>query len=643
MYVENFFHLDHETKQELRKWPILFGYGLFGELVYYDHYSRRIDGKKEHWADTVIRVIEGVFSVRKDYYIKNCISWNETEMQHRAIKMAKDLFLLKWSPSGRGLWAMGTELMYTRGAMALYNCALTATDNVIEDLCWVMDSLMFGAGVSVRMTRMPRLDKGSGGPLVYKVPDTREGWVNSVRLVLQHYLAGGPEYIFDYSKIREAGTPLRTFGGTASGFGPLFTLHEDIKYVMYLWENTEVKAELVLADLVNLIGCCVVTGNIRRSAEMLINNVDSRIQDYKNYDKNIYRASWGWMSNNCIAVQEASDFEQLDYPIPENQEAPGYVNLVNTQAGRLRIGEDCKVDHAIGVNPCGEIPLEDKEVCNVAETFPTRCANFGDWYDQVENATFYASTVALLPTHQPATNAAIRRNRRIGISVVDYIGWCFRHGNAKIIRAMREGYHRVRILNKVLADEAGVPESLRVTTVKPGGTVPKLAGCNPGISYANGRYIVRRKRVSEHSETAELLKQAGVPWEVDHVSSDTLVFEFPIDTGHNFTQPSLWQQAMNLVTVQREWADNAVSNTLWYTKEERGLVPTVAANIMPMVKSVSFVEKDDTAYKQMPEEKINLEDYVKRCNTIRRVDLHWGHGDGVGESYCTGETCSLPS
>jgi ribonucleoside-triphosphate reductase (thioredoxin) len=642
MYVEHFFHLDHATKLELQSWPTSFGYGFFGELIYYDHYSRVINGKKERWADTVIRVIEGIFSIRKDYYIKNRIAWDETAMQHRAIVMAKDLHSLKWSPSGRGLWAMGTELMYTRGAMALYNCALSCTDNIIEDLCWTMDSLMFGAGVTVRMTQKPVLNNGSQESNTYKIPDTREGWVHSVRLQLQHYLAGGRSYSFDYSSIRAKGLPLKIFGGTASGAGPLIELHANIDYVFYLWMAGAISSELLLADLVNLIGCCVVTGNIRRSAEMIINGVNSAIRDYKNYNVNTYREPWGYMSNNSYSLESPRDFEVVDRRL-DSGEHPGYVNGVNLQYGRLRHGDNCRIDNAVGVNPCGEIPLEDKEVCNVAETFPTRCEGIQEWLRQVNNATFYTSTVALLPTHQPVTNATIRKNRRIGVSIVDYVGWGCRHGNAKIIRAMRDGYNVARITNTQLANEAGVPESLRVTTVKPGGTIPKLAGCNPGISYANGRYIIRRKRVAKDSAIADILKRAGIPWEDDVVSAGTLVFEFPMDTKHTFTKPSLWQQAANLVTVQREWADNAVSNTLWYEPEEREVVPTVAANIMPVVKSVSFMERDIMAYKQMPEEEISMMEYSRRLGELSHIDLHAAvKEDGSGEQYCTGETCSVP-
>lgn len=112
-----------------------------------------------------------------------------------------------------------------------------------------------------------------------------------------------------------------------------------------------------------------------------------------------------------------------------------------------------------------EIPLEDKELCNLTETLPTMCSSYEEWLEACEYATFYASTVSLLPTHQPLTNKVIARNRRIGVGIIDYTGWKHKHGVHKITQYMREGYDKIRQVNSYLADEAGVPHSIRVTTV----------------------------------------------------------------------------------------------------------------------------------------------------------------------------------
>jgi hypothetical protein len=216
-----------------------------------------------------------------------------------------------------------------------------------------------------------------------------------------------------------------------------------------------------------------------------------------------------------------------------------------------------------------EIPLEHREVCNVCETLPTMCYingefDFPTWQRACEYATLYMTTVSLLPTHQHSTNRVVARNRRIGGSIVDYSGWKHNYGVHKVTKWMRQGYKKVCKTAKWSNNEAGVPEPIRHTTIKPGGTGPKLPGKTPGIGNPNFDYMIRRVRVAKNSPVHALLVEANVPYEEDYFDKYTDVFEWPIIQGPAppAEKVSLWEQAMNLVLVQREWADNAVSNTL---------------------------------------------------------------------------------
>ncbi len=234
-----------------------------------------------------------------------------------------------------------------------------------------------------------------------------------------------------------------------------------------------------------------------------------------------------------------------------------------------------KIQIGVVSTQCGEIPLEAgfdnqgnrvREVCNISETFPTVCENVNEWYNACKYATFYCSTVSLLPTHQVSTNRVVARNRRIGIGLVGVNEWIENKNLSKVIKYLRKGYQIIRKENKSLANEAGVPESIRVTTVKPSGTVAKLVGKTPGIAYPNFEYMIRRVRVQRNHSIANILRQAGVPYEADYFSKNTDVFEFPLECGaiSPVEEISLYQQAMNLVLLQREWADNSVSNTLMF-------------------------------------------------------------------------------
>jgi hypothetical protein len=211
--------------------------------------------------------------------------------------------------------------------------------------------------------------------------------------------------------------------------------------------------------------------------------------------------------------------------------------------------------------------LEDKELCNVVETVPTRCPNVETWYKACEYATFYASTVSLLPTHRQETNRVVVRNRRIGVGIIDWTGWVKEQGLHKVTSYMRKGYSIVTEVNQQRNSEAGVPESLRKTTIKPGGTGPKLPGKTPGIGYPTFGETLRRMTAAVNNPICKVLDAAGVPFKPCFFDpKGTRIYEYPIKQGPS--QPadevSLWEQAINLVTVQREWADNSVSNTLYF-------------------------------------------------------------------------------
>jgi ribonucleoside-triphosphate reductase (thioredoxin) len=625
-----------------------FGFGGFGELVYYRTYSRCDNGAQETWIDTVKRVINGIMSIRKWYYQQHNIPWYDGYWQDFARDMAVSMFKMEWLPPGRGLWAMGTPLMYERGSMALYNCAYTEINTLTDDLCWMMDALMHGVGVGFKPNRddniklKPRVDT-----INYIVDDSREGWVNSVHKLLDYYLGYSPKPIFDYTQIRKAGEPLKTFGGTASGPQPLIDLHSNIitmceEYI----HNHHYDSVMLKTDLANLIGCCVVAGNVRRSAEIAISPVSDPIfMDLKDYNKYTYRKDFGWMSNNSVILESSDDFDRLGdiaYRVMQNGE-PGYINYINLRVGRIG-DNDYTEDQATGINPCGEIPLEDKEVCNVADTCPTRCASIKQWLNACMYATFYTSTVALLPTHQSITNSVVARNRRIGVGIVDFAEWKRQYGTHKVIRCLRRGYHEIRGYNKLYAREAGVPESIRVTTVKPGGTTTKLMGRIPGIMHPTATYMIRRIRVQKGTPFEKVLIDAHIPYEPCNAQPDyTNVFEYPVYNGEvrPIEDVSLWEQASNLVLLQREWADNAVSNTLIFKSTELNEIEHVLSSIAPVTKSVTMLPHMTDSYPQMPEEPISRIDYLKRVESISPIDWTTYRQPGVGEKYCDTESCSM--
>lgn len=704
MFVKERFELDPVIVEELDTLTPEFGYNGFGEFVFYRTYSRiKSDGSMETWHDVIKRVTEGTFSIRKDHYIKNSIEWDESFWQHYARQFAISMFKMHWLPAGRGLWGMGTDFMYHQGSMILTNCAFIEVDeNVADAAHWIMDCLMLGVGVGAKPidvdipVYLPNEEE-----VCFTIPDSREGWCDSVKMLIESYTEPYQNKItFDYSLIRPAGKPIHGFGGIASGSEPLKYLHRLIEHFFIRYHESSQNYTIVQlkSDIINAIGQCVVAGNVRRSAEILLGSIQNDVfVNLKNYDKYPYRAEFGWLSNNSVILERSEDFEKLDIiaeRILSNGE-PGVLNKKNISKGRIGKNDNVPVDTATGINPCGEIPLESYGVCILACTLPTRCIDHDQWLKACEYATCYASSVTLLPTHRKETNRVIAKTRRIGVDIIDFSGWKFTAGSTQVIKWLRKGYEQVTKVNQWLNAEAGVPEALRKTTIKPGGTVPKLAGRTPGGGHPTHTYTIRRVRLAVNSSIVPILMDAGVPYEPDiNDPNNTLVFEWPIEQGpaKPSSEVSVWEQAMNVVLLQREWSDNAVSNTLYFRpkwvliqelsdfhlvgqtereihvwkdtthlttypksnfkienkklyrfdpRHEEDDLEAVLSAITPLIKSISLLPHTaDGVYAQMPESGLSREEYLKRLSQIRTID--WSiltNSIAIPDTYCTGDTC----
>lgn len=645
MMVKERFTLDAASCETIRRKTTRFGFGSFGEATYYRSYSRlKPDGMHEGWADTVIRVTDGVLSIRKNHYFAHGLEWDDAAWQPFALRLAETMFEMKWLPPGRGLWAMGTEYVYERGGAALNSCGAVDTADLARAAEWAMDMLMCGVGVGFNTAwrgegaAMP--DKTA--PETFCIPDSREGWTASVRMLIGSYTEGGRWPCFDYRAIRPEGAPIRGFGGRASGPGPLKQLHERIESYLDCFCSGESDATRCTVDIFNAIGACVVAGNVRRSAQIALGSVgDETFLNLKNYTLHPEREEIGWISNNTVVLSHSGDFDRLPEiarHIGENGE-PGVLNLMNVQRyGRYGSPEP---DRAWLANPCAEIPLESYELCNLAEAFPTRCEGEEEFYEVLELATFYASTVALLATHRPETNTVMERNRRIGVSLSGLAEQLDALGAAELTRRLRRGYTRVKKLNGKLAKEAGVSPSVRVTTVKPSGTISLLAGVSPGMHFPLFRYAVRRMRVGSGSPFCTLLKAAEVPSEPDRYSDNTTVFEFPVEQGdaRNMASVPAREQFEFLALLQREWSDNMVSCTVSFDPERED-IQALLAEFLPVIKSVSLLPRRAGLYNQMPYEEISQEAYERRVAAMSVIN--WKSFRGSGESdggFCSGDVC----
>jgi ribonucleoside-triphosphate reductase (thioredoxin) len=634
-----------------------FGFNGLGELVYLRTYSRiKANGDNEKWWETVQRVVEGTFNMQKKWIEHHRLGWNSMKSQKSAQEMYDRMYSMKFLPPGRGLWAMGSPITEERNLYAaLNNCAFVSTSTIKEDLskafCFLMDMSMLGVGVGFDV-------KGEGKITIYKptdsdaepilIADTREAWVDATKQLIDSYFLGTKKVVFDYSSIRPAGVPIKGFGGVSSGPEPLIKLHEMIRKVLAKNINKPITVTAI-TDIMNLIGKCVVAGNVRRTAEIVFGDYNSEeYLDLKNYKVNPDREDFGWTSNNSIFCDIGMDYSSSAERTKINGE-PGYAWLENMQGySRMNNGKDNKDHRVEGGNPCLEQSLESYELCCLVETFPHNHESLEDYLITLKYAYLYAKTVTLGETHWPDTNRVMLRNRRIGCSMSGIVQFIGARGIHELKKWCEEGYSKIEYYDAVYSDWLAIPKSIKKTSIKPSGTVSLLAGATPGVHFPENVYYIRRMRLSKHSDLLAPLKEAGYTIEACVGSEDsTMVVEVPVKVGDNIRSVkdvSIWEQIALAAFMQKYWADNQVSCTVTFTKKEADQIQNVLNFYQYQLKGISFLPllEHGGAYKQMPYESITSEKYDKMVSEIKTVKYRTIKNEEADvEKFCANDVCEL--
>lgn len=673
MSVSFSFRLSEDFVEGYKTKQAPFGYrdaagNSVGEITFLRTYSRiKEDGTKETWVDVCERVINGMYSLQKEHCKSNRLPWNDSRAQASAKEAFDRLFNLKWTPPGRGLWVMGTPLVNTqRNSAALQNCAFVSTKEMTKNdparpFAFLMEASMLGVGVGFD-------DKGADkdftiyepkGEEPYVVPDTREGWVESLVLILNSYLRPDTKApVFDYKEVRPAGTPIKTFGGTAAGHEPLEKLHTYI-HKLFKGRAGEKLTRKDIADIGNLIGVCVVSGNVRRSAELLIGRIDD--PDFLNLknaevfpERNSYdpkAPGWAWMSNNSVEAYVGADLNPIVDGIARNGE-PGVIWLdVSRKYGRLADPENNKDWRVAGYNPCAEQSLESYEMCTLVETYLNRHENLEDFKRTLKFAYLYAKTVTLLPTHWEETNAIMQRNRRIGTSMSGVANFADNRGLPVLRDWMDEGYKVIKNYDVTYSEWLGIRESIKTTTIKPSGTVSILAGESPGVHWTpGGEYFLRAIRFGNDDPMLPLFKMANYKVEPASESPDTTsVVFFPIKSEAKRAEKevSIYEKISLAAYAQRYWSDNSVSVTISFDAEkEASAVGTVLHMYDGQLKTVSFLPMGNFVYPQMPYTQITAEEYESE-GTMKLFPIDFSGvyaglaSDAIGEAYCTTDACEV--
>ena len=531
---------------------------------------------------------------------------------------------------------------------------IPAVDNKI-DLTIVIDKKSASYADSVKLgatdkAEWAKQNEGKSDYIYYNLPDTREGWVlANARLVDMHFNQTNAEnktkLVLDISRIRPYGAKIHGFGGTASGPMPLVEMLFDINNII----NNRVNSNLTsvdCTDICNLIGKTVVAGNVRRSAELALGtSTDQDFITMKQDKDKLYHHRWA--SNNSVAIDSKfNEYEPIANGIRENGE-PGIVNLdLSRNYGRIIDGYQKDIDGDVeGTNPCGEISLGNGEPCNLFEVFPY-IAEQENWdlKDVFRLATRFAKRVTFSDYDWEISRNIIYKNRRIGVSMSGIQDWLLNDLGHRVVTGFEDGtdeetgekikkpiydpqgikmvtaaYQAVIAADKEYSKTLNCNESIKHTTVKPSGTVAKLAGASEGMHFHYAGYLIQRIRFQASDPLLKALDACGYYSEPDIYSPNTTCVEFPLRAAHadskNFASAgtvSIEEQFATQAFLQTYWSDNAVSCTVTFQSDEGDKITSLFKQYRHVIKSTSLLPYYGGSLKQAPKEPIDKEKYEER-------------------------------
>jgi adenosylcobalamin-dependent ribonucleoside-triphosphate reductase len=690
------FALSNKYLETFKEKPVPWGPVVY--VTFKRTYARRLDDDNpsagtEEWWQTCKRVIEGMFNMQKKHCYENNLPWDDAKAQRTAKIAYERLFDLKWTPPGRGLWMMGTPFVEERTQAGLFNCGFASTKDIATQFShafkWMMDALMVGIGVGFdtlgagtlviqkpgSSSSVPAIPENRynnyqliNGTWYCQIADSREGWVESVGVLIDAYFQGTGKPAFDFSLIRDRGSIIKGFGGIASGPDPLSELLDNLSSLFEAAIGTPITSTIIV-DIENFIGRCVVAGNVRRSAALALGKADDEAFLFLKDPSEVHELesklataspeeaallqslinatplrSRRWGSNNSIDASPVKNFRKYTELTVKNGE-PGFIFLENART-RGRFKDPIRYDDlkVMGFNPCVEQQLEDKELCCLVETYPWLHDSYEDYQITLKIAYLYSKTVTLSKTQWPETNAIMLKNRRIGLSMSGFVQAANKLSYSTMYEWCDRAYQYIQNLDGIYSDWLCIPRSKRSTSIKPSGSVSKLNGSTPGMHHPESEYYLQRIRFAEDSDMLPALEAAGYPIETCLWYPRTKVVTFPVHEKHfvrGKKEVSMWEQMEIAAKLQYYWADNSVSVTITFQDHEADSIPYALEQYRDRIKAVSFLKYKETGYAQAPYEACSKEEFDLLSARITPIQRFTSSDQGTGERFCTNDTCTI--
>jgi len=630
-----------------------------GDFVYYRTYSRWLpeEKRREYWWETVRRAVEYNCAITKT---------NRSEAE----ELFDNIFHLRQFLSGRTFWVGGTSVA-KHYPMANYNCSFQIVNgfSAFKDIFYL---LMIGSGVGVRILKddvaqmpkvrtdfevvhkdyspLPRSEREDNTSMEFfynntvkiTIGDSKEGWVQSLDFFMQ--LIHSNEYrniktiIIDYDHVRPKGEKLKTFGGTASGHTSLknmfYKIDRVVKKAGILTESKLVKLRPIdCLDIANVIGENVVVGGVRRTAEIVL--VDADDQECIEAKSKLYTMEDGkWvvneeilhrqMSNNSIYYKEKPTREKLRWQLERMRFSgePGWVNEVAGSKRRPNFN---------GVNPCGEILLDNKGLCNLTTINVFAFVDENNKLDipgllKAQRLSARASyRMTCVELELPLWNNVQQRDKLLGCSLTGWMDMVnavnlTKDEQANILKMLRDAAKKEA---EMYSAELGGNVPVLVTTVKPEGTLSQLPVVSSGVHYSHSPYYIRRVRINSHDPLVKVCEELGYPV-LPEVGQDwdtctTKVVEFPVKAplGKTKYDVTAIEQLETYKLFMEHYVDHNCSITVSVRPEEWELVEEWVYNNWDDTVALSFLPLEDSFYQLMPYEAITEEEFLKRASEMK--------------------------
>jgi ribonucleoside-diphosphate reductase alpha chain len=606
-----------------------------GEFVYYRTYSRWMneEGRRETWIETVDRYMG---------FMKENLGNKLKESEYKEIK--ESILKQEAMPSMRLLQFSGAAARGTN--VCAYNCSYIAP-TCFQDLAEIMYILMCGTGAgfsveSQNVQKFPQINMQSGNkPLVHVVSDSREGWADALALGMKTWSEGN-DIEFDFSLLRPAGARLKTMGGKSSGPDPLIKVLNFSKEKILARQGKRLR-NIDVHDIICMIGECVVSGGVRRSALISLSDLDDHeIRDAKKgtfYNTEPQRML---ANNSAVYIQKPSNEEFMDEWIALMKSGAGErgifnrgslakslperrINVLKEDGRYFNATQDAMVG-LIGTNPCGEIILQSKQFCNLTNIIARPDDTEKSLLRKARIATIigtYQSSLVNFKYLSKEWKENCEKERLLGVGLAGQ--WDSDISRTpKMLEKMKEECIKT---NKIYAKRFGVEESTAITCVKPDGNSSQTFDFSSGMHPRHAPFYIRRIRISATDSLFKMLKDQGVPYHPEvgqsKESATTYVLEFPVKAPAG----SVYKNDLTSIDQLEHWklvkthyTEHNPSVTISVGDDEWIAVANWVYKNWDIVGGLSFLPRDNHVYQLAPYETIDEKKYLELAKRLENVD-----------------------